>query len=79
LKINKDRSYPYFSLIFFVIFIYYREKPSIRWFPSSSFPCRRNAWKRLEMVTLHRLVEVLRNYAEKTPDLKELMSRAHLL
>jgi hypothetical protein len=31
------------------------------------------------MVTLHRLVEVLRNYAEKTPDLKELMSRAHLL
>ena len=34
---------------------------------------------RENMVTLHRLVEVLRKFAEKTPDLKELMSRAHLL
>ena len=29
--------------------------------------------------TLDRLVDVLRKFAEKTPDLKELMSRAHLL
>lgn len=28
---------------------------------------------------LDRLVDVLRKFAEKTPDLKELMSRAHLL
>ena len=34
---------------------------------------------RENMVTLHRLVEVLRKFAEKTPDLKELMTRAHLL
>ena len=31
------------------------------------------------MITLYRVVDVLRNFAEKTPDLKELMSRAHLL
>jgi len=30
-------------------------------------------------VTLDQLVDVLRKFAEKTPDLKELMSRAHLL
>jgi hypothetical protein len=38
-------------------FIYYREKPTIRWFPSSGletqsrsyiFPYNRNVWKRLE-------------------------------
>ncbi len=34
---------------------------------------------RENMATLHRLVEVMRKFAEKTPDLKELMTRAHLL
>jgi predicted PurR-regulated permease PerM len=34
---------------------------------------------RESMVTLNRLIDVLRNFAEKTPDLKELMSRANLL
>ncbi len=34
---------------------------------------------RESMVTLNRVIDVLRNFAEKTPDLKELMSRANLL
>jgi DNA anti-recombination protein RmuC len=34
---------------------------------------------RENMVTLHQLVDVLRKFAEKTPDLTELMMRAHLL
>ena len=34
---------------------------------------------RENMATLHRLVDVMRKFAEKTPDLKELMTRAHLL
>jgi predicted transcriptional regulator len=34
---------------------------------------------RENMATLDRVIDVLRNFAEKTPDLKELMSRAHLL
>jgi hypothetical protein len=34
---------------------------------------------RENMVTLHQLIDVMRKFAEKTPDLKELMTRAHLL
>jgi hypothetical protein len=34
---------------------------------------------REEMVILKQFFEVMKKYAEKTPDLKELMSRAHLL
>ena len=34
---------------------------------------------RIDTRTVERLVEVLRKFAEKTPDLKELMSRANLL
>jgi hypothetical protein len=34
---------------------------------------------REEMVILKQFFEVMKKYAEKTPNLKELMSRAHLL
>ena len=34
---------------------------------------------RQSMVTQRKLIDVLKEFAEKTPDLKDLMSRAHLL